>query len=152
MDYWILSYHKQDVNPWKYGVFLLTHQFFYNLNLDISRTVTPNLPHHFWKELNKIFLTHLHILPKLWLIFCCHRQKIQKMSHFWHFNDHNWGSKLDNKISGSIFLTSSLSSIRWYLSFCISRPLKSNFIWVSPLNYFLVCPFTCQKRHLNLLT
>ena len=34
------------------------------------------------KELDKIFQMHLNILPKLWLIFCCHQQKIQKMIHF----------------------------------------------------------------------
>ena len=34
------------------------------------------------KEIDKIFQMHLNILPKLWLIFCCHQQKIQKMIHF----------------------------------------------------------------------
>ena len=40
--------------------------------------------YHFLKELNKILQAYLNILPKKKLLFCCHRLKIQKMSHFWH--------------------------------------------------------------------
>ena len=39
----------------------------------------PKNPNDFLKALNKIFQMHLYILPKLWLIFCCHQQKIQKL-------------------------------------------------------------------------
>ena len=38
----------------------------------------------------------LEILPKLWLLLWKHQQKIQKMSHFWHCNDHNSRSKHEN--------------------------------------------------------
>ena len=55
-----------------------------------------NNPWHFLKVLNKIFQMHVNIFSKLLLIFCWHQQKIQKMSYFWHFNDHNLGSKHDN--------------------------------------------------------
>ena len=47
-------------------------------------------------ELNKIFQMHVNILSKLWLIFCWHQRKTQKMSHYWHLNDHNLDSKHDN--------------------------------------------------------
>ena len=58
-------------------------------------TVQPNNLQHFLKKLNKSFKIHLNMLPKLWLMFCCHQQNIQKMSQCWHFNDHKPGSKYD---------------------------------------------------------
>ena len=67
----------------------------------------------FPKELNKISQAHLNMLLKLWLIFCCHQQKMQKISHFWRFNDHNsGGSKHDKCTNDPVFLIHSLSSIR----------------------------------------
>ena len=33
------------------------------------------LKEHFLKELSKIFQMHLNILPKVWLILCCHSTK-----------------------------------------------------------------------------
>ena len=51
------------------------------------------LQNNFLKGPNKSFQMHLNIFPKLGLIFCCIQQKVHKMSHFWHFNDHNSGSK-----------------------------------------------------------
>ena len=41
MDYWVLSYHYQDVNPW---YFLLTQRFFHKFN--ISQMVTPKFMNH----------------------------------------------------------------------------------------------------------
>ena len=80
---------------------------------------------------------HLNISLKLWLIFCCHQQKIVKMSHLWHFNDHNSESKHDNKTNDPIFSSTlwALSAVIFY--FCISRPSKFNSMG-SPL-YLLVC-------------
>ena len=67
---------------------------------------------------------HLNILPKLWLLFCCHHLKIQKLSHFWNFNNCNSWSKHDNYINDSFF-----SYTLWPLSvgifhFRISTPSK----------------------------
>ena len=59
----------------------------------------------FPKELNKISQAHLNMLLKLWLIFCCHQQKMQKISHFWRCNDHNsGGSKHDKCTNDPVFL------------------------------------------------
>ena len=55
-----------------------------------------NNPEHFLRELSKIVQMRVNILSKLWLIFCWYQQKIREMSHSWHFNDHNLGSKHDN--------------------------------------------------------
>ena len=53
-DYWILSYHQQDVNLCKYIilVFLLIQQFFNISFFNISRTVTlkAHWPTTFWKN------------------------------------------------------------------------------------------------------
>ena len=63
-------------------------------------------PYVFPKELSKIFKVNLDILPKLWLIFCCHQQNIQKLSHFWHINDHNSWSKHGNQTNNLVFIIS----------------------------------------------
>ena len=86
-----------------------------------------NNPYHFLRELNKIFQIHVNILSKLWLIFCWHQPKIQKMIHFWYFNDHNLGSKHDNLTNDRIFSTYSLTSIRWYISFLHLKTFKIQF-------------------------
>ena len=67
---------------------------------------------------------HLNILPKLWLLVCCHHLKIQRLSHFWNFNNCNSWSKHDNYINGPFF-----SYTLWPLSvgifhFRISTPSK----------------------------
>ena len=89
-------------------------------------------PYHFLRELNKIFQMHVNVLSKLWLIFCWHQQKIQKMSQFWHIIDHNLGSKLDNKTNDLIFSICYLSFIRWYFSFLLFKTFKVQFHGVSP--------------------
>ena len=77
---------------------------------------------------------HLNISLKLWLIFCCHQQKIVKMSHLWHFNDRNSESKHDNKTNDPIFSSTlwALSAVIFY--FWISRPSKIQFHGVPPLS------------------
>ena len=60
---------------------------------------------------------HLNILPKLWLTFGSQQQKIQKMSHFWRFHDHNSRCKHDNQTNDPIFVIYSLSSVHLYISF-----------------------------------
>ena len=54
---------------------------------------------------------NLKILPKLWLIFCYHQQKIQRYSHFRHSNNHNSGEQ--NKINRQ--MTSFFPSVLWAL-------------------------------------
>ena len=103
---------------------------------------------HFLGELNKLYQMHVNILSKLWLIFCWHQQKIQKMSHFLLFNDHNLESKHDNYMNDPSF-----SLAFWALSvgifhFCISKSSKfSSMGSLPPLYYVPVCKiytFTCQ--------
>ena len=80
----------------------------------ISRRLKP---YNFLRELNKISQLHWNILLKLWLIFYCHEQKIQKMSHFWHLNDHNSRSKHDKWTKDPICLIySEISSLVYFIS------------------------------------
>ena len=83
----------QPLKMYNFGIFLWNQQFFYISTLSSSRTVTLKHIKYtiFCKNSNKIFQLHLNVLPKLWLTFCCHQQRIQKMSHLRHFNDHNSG-------------------------------------------------------------
>ena len=93
----------------KFGILLLTQQFVFDVSThNISGKVKSKAywPYHFFlflfhtislqELINQIFPVHLNILPKLWLIFCCYQEKIWKMRHFWHFKDHNSGSKHHN--------------------------------------------------------
>ena len=82
---------------------------------------------------------HVNILSKLRLIFCWCQQKIQKMSYFLYFNDHNPGRIHDNQINDPIFFIYSLSSICWYISFLHFKTSKIQFHGVPPLHFVLVC-------------
>ena len=62
----------------------------------------------FW---NRRKLEMYILLSKLWLIFSSHQKKLQEMSHFWHFIDHDSRSKHDKQTSDPVF-----SSIFWALS------------------------------------
>ena len=84
-------------------------------------------PYHFLKKLNKIFHVHLIILPKPWLFFCCHRQQIQKMSHFQHFNDQNSESEHDGSTNDSIFLIFECYPFVYFIS--ISQDLQNSVPW-----------------------
>ena len=70
---------------------LARYQPFKILNFSILLSIQQFF-NGFLKELKKIFQV---ILPKLWLFLCCFQQKIRNMCHFWHFKDHNFGSKHD---------------------------------------------------------
>ena len=130
-------------HPWKYrssvffcplsSFFIFLPQYLTNHNSKAYQ------PHYFPKELKKIFQEHLNKLLKLWLKFFCDQQKIQKMSHFWHLNDHNSGSKHDNQTNDSIFLIYSLNFIHWYVSFLHLKTFKIQFHEVPSLHYALVC-------------
>ena len=116
-----LSLH--DVNPWKYRIlvfFCLLSSVINISSSSISCTVTPKPGNYtiFWKNsIKSIFQVYLDILLKLWLILCCHQQKIQKMNHFWHFNDYNSGAVHNSRTKASIFLICSLGFVRRYISF-----------------------------------
>ena len=69
---------------------------------------------------------------------CCHQQKIQKMSHFWH-KDHNTGNKYDNLTNNAIYFIYSLSSIRWYISFLHFKTFKIQFHGIITLHYVQAC-------------
>ena len=79
---------------------------------------------NFWESYIRFFRCTLSILHKSWLTFCWFQQKIQKMSHFRHFNDHTFGSKHDNYIKDPIFSIYTLSSISWYISFLHFKIIK----------------------------
>ena len=87
----------------------------------------PNNPQNILKEVNKMFQMSLNVLSKLLLILCCHQQKIQKLTQFSHFNDHE--TLEVNMITRQ--MTPFFSSTLWVLSFgifhfCISRTSKLN--------------------------
>ena len=104
-----------------------------------------NIPHHFLKDLNKIFQMHVNILPKLWLIFCCHLQKIQIMSNFWHSNNYNSRGKHDKWTNKwphfSHILYELYISILDFKTFKTQSHGASLLFWKfssPPLHYFLV--------------
>ena len=74
-------------------------------------------------------------MSNLRLIFCCHQPKMQKISHFWHFADHNSGGKHDNETNNPTFFTYSLSFISWYIWFLDFKTFKIYF----SLHYVLIC-------------
>ena len=86
----------------------------------------------------------LCIFSKLWLIFCWHQQKLQKMSHFWHFNDHNCRSK-HNKTNVPFFHL--LFELYLFVYFIFAfQDLQNSVAWVSLLGiifwsvkYTLIC-------------
>ena len=83
-------------------------------------------PQHFLKVPNKTLQMLLNILPKLELIFCCIQQIVHKISHVWHFYDHNYWSKHTRRMT-SFFL-----STLWALSFNLLQ------FWMSKLNFISV--------------
>ena len=82
---------------------------------------------------------HLSILPKLLKILCCHQQKIQKMTDFWHFNDHNYAIKHDNLTNNTVSLICSLSFILFCILFLHFKTLETQFHGVPLLHCVLVC-------------
>ena len=79
----------------------------------------------FSKIANKIFQMHLNILLKLWPIFCCHQQKIQKWAIF---DILMTVTLVGNMISRQMaFFIYSLSSISWYISFLHFKSFKMQF-------------------------
>ena len=72
-----------------FGMLCRLRRFFYisTLNILLTASISQYHPQYltnhiiFWKNSMR-FSKHLNLFPKLWLIFCCHQQKIQKMSHF----------------------------------------------------------------------
>ena len=69
----------------------------------------------------------------------CNQQKIQRMSYFWHFNDHNSRNQ-HNQTNDTNFPVYSLSFIHWYIWFLHFKTMKIQFM-ASPLllHYVLVC-------------
>ena len=89
-SYWVLSENGMVNRLWSYRSWDIKDRnikktaelvknypnpVFSRVNLAASSPEFNN-PHNFLKELNKIFQMHLNIFPKLWLILCCHLQKI----------------------------------------------------------------------------
>ena len=81
---------------------------------------------YFLMELNNIFQVYLKILTKLWLTFCYHQQRIQKMSQFWHFHDYNSGSEHNHLTNDPIFIYF-LSATRLNISFLYFKIFKIQF-------------------------
>ena len=80
-----------------FGISLFTQKFFC-LHTISHEQLSPKPINHtiFCNNSNIIFFVYLNMFPKLWQTFCFNQQKIQKNSYFWHFKDHNYGSKNDN--------------------------------------------------------
>ena len=96
---------------------------------------------------------HFITLPNLWLTFCW-LNKIQKISHFWHFNDHNSRIKHDKQTNDPTFLSYFLGSICWYISCLHFKSFKIQFNRVPWLQYILVCKiqiYILNKTFSNLL-
>ena len=75
-------------------VFFFADSVVFLLLLPSKGYLTPKHINHtiFWKK-SIIPFRCTYILPKMWLIFCCHQQIIQKSAIFWHFYDCNSQSK-----------------------------------------------------------
>ena len=75
---------RQHLNIKGFSTFWLIQQFFYVSTLNISRTVTPKpiSLSIFWENSVRWFQVYWNSLHKLWLIFCCQQQKIQKKAIF----------------------------------------------------------------------
>ena len=139
MVYWFWSYRswvikggniKKLLSQLKNNIYIYIFKGLYLANG--SSECTNSL--HFLKELNKVFQMFVNIFSKLPLIFCWHHQKIQKMSHFWHFNDHNSGSNLLFEFNPFLY---------FYFFFFVPSKLSS--LGVHPMYYFLVC-----KMHIDM--
>ena len=118
MDYLSMMLILENTGFWYF--FCLLSSVINISSSSISCTVTPKPGNYtiFWKNsIKSIFQVYLDILLKLWLILCCHQQKIQKMNHFWHFNDYNSGAVHNSRTKASIFLICSLGFVRRYISF-----------------------------------
>ena len=90
---------------------------------------------------------HLSILPKLLVILCCHQLKIQKMTDFWHFNDHNYAITHDNFTNNAVSLIYSLRFILFCILFLHFKTFETQFHEVPLLHCVLVCKytFTCLR-------
>ena len=97
--YWVLSEKGMVNRLWSYRLWdiegknikkLLSQQklpkpcIFNSWHL-VNGSSESKTPYYFLKERSNIFQVHLNILPKLWLIFCCHQQKLQKKLPFLTF-------------------------------------------------------------------
>ena len=113
----------QDVDTWKCWVLVFFADltvcfYFYLQNLTNSNPKS----YHFLNSVRSFIYT----CPNC-DFFCCHQQKIWKISHFRHFNGDNFGSRHDDETNDPIFFISSLSSIRCYIYFLHFQILKIQF-------------------------
>ena len=100
MEFWILSYHQQDVNRWRYRISLfhcwLSSFFIFLPSISLEWQLQTLLIIPFSEKKFKNILGGLQFFSQTWLIFCCHQQKIQKYSRSSHLNDHNSQNNHDN--------------------------------------------------------
>ena len=93
--------------------------------------------------------TTVNILPKLWLIFCCHQQQIQKISHFWHCKNFNSRSKQMTRQMTPFFSTNYWALFVVIFNFCISRYSKFSSIdaRLCTMFCFVKYTYTWQRLH-----
>ena len=117
----------------RFWIFCWLSSFYDTSTLNILRTETPKPINHtiFMKELNKIFQRHSNVLPTLWLIFCCHQQKIQKMSLFDILVTITPGVNMITRQLIPFFLSTLWAPSVGIFYFCISRSLKLNSMGLS---------------------
>ena len=117
----------------RFWIFCWLSSFYDIYTLNISRTETPKPINHiiFMKELNKIFQRHSNVLPTLWLIFCCHQQKVQKMSLFDILVTITPGVNMITRQLIPFFLSTLWAPSVGIFYFCISRSLKLNSMGLS---------------------
>ena len=78
--------------------------------------------------LKKMIQFHFYVLPKLWLIFCCHQQKIHKSTIFNILITITLEVKITIRQANPFFLSTIWALVRWFISSLhFKRSSKLNF-------------------------
>ena len=84
VGFWATINKTPTIENTEFHYFFADSSVFYISTLNMSQTVTLKLIKCtiFWKNSKRSLVHFLNVLPKLWLVFCCCQQKIQKICHF----------------------------------------------------------------------
>ena len=100
--------------------------------------------------LKKMIQFHFYVLPKLWLIFCCHQQKIHKSTIFNILITITLEVKITIRQANPFFyLLFELLSVGLF-HLCISKDLQNSISSVLHLHYVLVCKINVYLPMLTL--
>ena len=128
---------------------MLTQHFFIFLpSMTHERYLQNQLTIPFAERLKKIIWVHLHVLPKLLQIFCCHRKKNTNHEPFLDIlMTITLGTNLITR-KMTPFFWSTLQALSICIFYCcISRPLK-----FPPLHFFLFCKIHIYMPKITLLS